>query len=73
MDAAGLVLAIAAGNLFPARLQLALSLGWHIDFACFGIALPAIVVFAQWRGYRRGNRALTELAHVWVKAMGPIR
>jgi cytochrome d ubiquinol oxidase subunit I len=60
----------AAENLLPARLQMALSLGWHIVFACFGIAFPAIVVFTEWRGYRRGNPALTELAHTWAKAMG---
>jgi cytochrome bd ubiquinol oxidase subunit I len=70
VDAVDLVLASAAENLFPARLQMALSLGWHIVFACFGVAFPAIVVFAEWRGYRRGNPALTELAHTWAKAMG---
>ena len=70
MDAVDLVLASAAENLLPARLQMALSLGWHIVFSCFGIAFPAIVVFAEWRGYRRGNPALTELAHTWAKAMG---
>ena len=57
-------------DMLAARQQMALSLGWHIVFACFGIAFPAIVVFAEWRGYRRGNPALTELAHTWAKAMG---
>lgn len=28
---------------------MALSLGWHIVVACFGVALPAIVLFAEWR------------------------
>jgi cytochrome bd ubiquinol oxidase subunit I len=70
VDAVELVLASAAENLFPARLQMALSLGWHIVFACFGIAFPALVVFAEWRGLRRGDPALTELAHTWAKAMG---
>lgn len=59
-----------AENLLPARTQMALSLGWHIVFACFGIAFPAIVVFTEWRGHRRGDAALTELAHTWAKAMG---
>ncbi|MBW4718737.1 cytochrome ubiquinol oxidase subunit I [Saccharothrix sp. SC076] len=49
---------------------MALSLGWHIVFACFGIAFPAIVVFTEWRGHRRGDEALTRLAHTWAKAMG---
>ena len=64
------VLADAAQNLFPAREQMALSLGWHIIFSCFGIAFPVLTVFAEWRGHRRGNAALTELAHTWAKAMG---
>lgn len=60
----------AAENLYPARMQMALSLGWHIIFACFGIAFPLITVFTEWRGYRRGNPELTRLAHTWAKAMG---
>ena len=29
---------------------MALSLGWHIVFSCFGVAFPTMVVFAEWRG-----------------------
>jgi len=65
-----LVLAGAAENLFPARMQMALSLGWHIVFSCFGIAFPTIVVFTEWRAHRRGNPILLDLAHTWAKAMG---
>ncbi|MBB4908598.1 cytochrome ubiquinol oxidase subunit I [Actinophytocola algeriensis] len=64
---------LAAGgaeNLWSARTQMALSLGWHIVFACFGIAFPAIVVFTEWLGHRRGDAVLTGLAHTWAKAMG---
>ena len=64
------VFADAAENLYPARMQMALSLGWHIVFACFGIAFPLITVFTEWRGYKRGDAVLTELAHTWAKAMG---
>jgi cytochrome d ubiquinol oxidase subunit I len=64
------VLADAAENLYPARMQMALSLGWHIVFSCFGIAFPLITVYAEWRGYRRGDAASTELARTWAKAMG---
>jgi cytochrome d ubiquinol oxidase subunit I len=70
VDQFALVLANAAENLFPARMQMALSLGWHIVFACFGIAFPAIVVFAEWRAHQRGDAQLRELAHTWAKAMG---
>ena len=64
------MLAGAAENLFPARMQMALSLGWHIVFSCFGIAFPTIVVFTEWRAHKRGNPILLDLAHTWAKAMG---
>lgn len=66
----GMVLADAGQNLYPARMQMALSLGWHIIFSCFGVAFPLIVVFTEWRAHRRGNPALHDLAHTWAKAMG---
>jgi cytochrome bd ubiquinol oxidase subunit I len=64
------LLADAAENLFPARMQMALSLGWHIIFSCLGVAFPAIVVFVEWRAHKRGNPDLLNLAHTWAKAMG---
>jgi cytochrome d ubiquinol oxidase subunit I len=64
------LVADAAGNLYPARMQMALSLGWHIVFSCFGIAFPLLTVFTEWRGHRRGDAELTGLAHTWAKAMG---
>ncbi|MGY1704529.1 cytochrome ubiquinol oxidase subunit I [Geodermatophilus sp. SYSU D00697] len=64
------VFADAAENLYPARMQMALSLGWHIVFACFGIAFPLITVVVEWLGHRRGDAALLGLAHTWAKAMG---
>ena len=64
------VLAEAAENLYPARMQMALSLGWHIVFSCLGVAFPAMVLFAEWRAHRTGDAALHELAHTWAKAMG---
>jgi cytochrome d ubiquinol oxidase subunit I len=64
------VLADAAENLYPARMQMALSLGWHIIFSCFGIAFPLITVVTEWLGHRRDDAALTALAHTFAKAMG---
>jgi cytochrome d ubiquinol oxidase subunit I len=66
----GLVLAGAAENLFPARMQMALSLGWHIVFSCFGMVFPVIVVFTEWQAHRRGNPILLDLARTWSKVMG---
>jgi cytochrome bd ubiquinol oxidase subunit I len=70
VDSYGIVLADAAQNLYPARMQMALSLGWHIIFSCFGVAFPVIVVFTEWRAHVRGNPDLRDLAHTWAKAMG---
>lgn len=70
MTALEFIVAGGAENLRSARTQMALSLGWHIVFACFGIAFPAIVVFTEWLGHRRGDAVLTGLAHTWAKAMG---
>ncbi len=70
VSALDFIVAVDAGNLKAARTQMALSLGWHIVFACFGIAFPAIVVFTEWLGHRRGDAVLTGLAHTWAKAMG---
>jgi cytochrome d ubiquinol oxidase subunit I len=65
-----IVLADAAENLYPARMQMAISLGWHIVFSCLGVAFPAMVMFAEWRAHKTADGALHELAHTWAKAMG---
>ena len=64
------VVVLAAPDDFVfARSQMALSLGWHIVVACFGVAFPAMVVFAEWRGHR-GDADMSRLAHTWARAMG---
>lgn len=60
----------APGDLMAARVQMALSLGWHIVIASFGVGMPAVTVFAEWRGLRTGDPTFTRLAHRWAKAMG---
>jgi cytochrome d ubiquinol oxidase subunit I len=70
MRAVGWVLAATPGDLVAARTQMALSLGWHIIIACFGVAMPAFTVFAEWRGMKRGDPVYTLLAHRWARAMG---
>jgi cytochrome d ubiquinol oxidase subunit I len=59
----------APADFVYARSQMALSLGWHIVVACFGVAFPAMVVFAEWRGHR-GDADMSRLAHTWARAMG---
>jgi cytochrome bd ubiquinol oxidase subunit I len=66
------LLSVAAtpADLVAARFQMAVSLGWHIVLACFGVGMPALTVFAEWRGHRSGNEDYVRLAHRWAKAMG---
>jgi cytochrome bd ubiquinol oxidase subunit I len=62
--------AAAVANPVAARSQMGFSLGWHIIIACFGVGLPALVVFAEWRGQRTGDPAYKLLARRWAKVMG---
>ncbi|SEM28382.1 cytochrome ubiquinol oxidase subunit I [Nonomuraea pusilla] len=63
-------LAVTATDLWAARMQMSLSLGWHIVIACFGAAMPAIMLIAEWRGHRTGDVAYRLLARRWGRAMG---
>lgn len=54
-------------GLLPARNQMALSLGWHIILACFGVAFPSMIFIVHWRGVFRGDAVALELAKRWSK------
>ena len=56
----------ASDALLPARNQMALSLGWHIILACFGMAFPAMIFVLHRRGLKGDDVAL-ELAKRWSK------
>lgn len=68
--ASAVVVAATAADLGAARLQMALSLGWHIVIACFGVGMPAITLIVEWRGHRTGEVAYRLLARRWARAMG---
>jgi len=55
--------------LFQARQMQALSLAVHIPLVCFGIAFPAMVLFAEWRYLRTGDPLFRTLARRWSKVM----
>lgn len=57
---------VASDALLPARNQMALSLGWHIILACFGMTFPAMIFVVHRRGLRGDDDAL-ELAKRWSK------
>jgi cytochrome d ubiquinol oxidase subunit I len=54
-------------DLLAARTQMAISLGFHIVFAEIGIAMPLLMVLAEWRWRRTGDAAYRELATRWAK------
>ena len=64
---------LSAGHLadpVAARSQMGVSLAWHIVLACFGVGLPALVVFAEWRGIKTGDPVYRLLARRWARVLG---
>jgi len=57
----------ALNDLLAARAQMALSLGFHIVFAEIGIAMPLLMVLAEWRWRRSGDPVYLQLARRWAK------
>jgi cytochrome d ubiquinol oxidase subunit I len=69
-DGLALAAARAGAEVVPARGQMATTLGFHIILACMGIALPTIVLVAEFIGLRRSNEVALLLARRWSQAMG---
>ncbi len=53
--------------LLQARQMQALSFIVHIPLVCFGIAFPAMVMFAEWLGIRTGDPVYRTLARRWSR------
>ena len=58
-----------ASNLGAARSQMAFTLGFHIILASLGVALPAMMLIANYRGLRRDDQDALRLARRWSKAV----
>src|SRR5947208_7775099 len=58
-----------ASNLVAARSQMAFTLGFHIILASLGVALPAIMLIANYRGLRRDDADALLLAQRWSKVV----
>lgn len=54
-------------DLLSARSLMALSLGFHIIFAVVGMAMPLLMVIAEWRWIRTGREVYLDLAKRWAK------
>jgi cytochrome d ubiquinol oxidase subunit I len=57
---------MSISDLMAARAQMALSLGFHIIFAEIGIAMPLLMVLAEWRWRRTGDAIYLQLARRWA-------
>jgi cytochrome d ubiquinol oxidase subunit I len=64
-----LPLAASASNLLAARELMAFTLAFHIVLSCIGVALPAIILTANWLGLKRDDEDAMRLARRWSKAM----
>ena len=58
-----------ASNLAAARSQMAFTLGFHIILASLGVALPALMLIANYRGLRHDDPDALKLAQRWSKAV----
>jgi len=54
-------------DLLAARSQMGISLAFHIIFAVIGIGMPLLMLVAEWRWQRTGDKLYLELAKRWAK------
>jgi cytochrome d ubiquinol oxidase subunit I len=64
-----LLVAQVHADVLPARGQMATTLGFHIILASFGIALPSIVLLAEFVGLRYQDETAMRLARRWSQVM----
>ena len=56
-----------SSELTPARSQMAFTLGFHIILASLGVAFPAMMLIANYRGLRHNDADAMLLAQRWSK------
>jgi cytochrome bd ubiquinol oxidase subunit I len=54
-------------GLDAARIETALSLSFHILFAVFGVAMPWLLLFTQWRWLKTGEETWRALTRKWTR------
>jgi len=64
-EAALNALPLGASDLGAARSQMAFTLGFHIILASLGVAFPALMLIANYRGLKRGDQPALQLARRW--------
>ena len=60
---------LALTSLQAARIQMAVSLGFHIVFAALGVGLPLLLLIAEYRANRIGDATWMALARRWAKGL----
>lgn len=56
-------------DLFAARSQMAISLGFHIIFASIGIAMPFMMAIAHWKWIKTKKQVYYDLTKAWSKGV----
>lgn len=56
-------------DLLAARSQMAVSLGFHIVFACIGMAMPFLMAVSHWRWLRSGRQVYRDLTIAWSRGV----
>lgn len=52
-------------DLLAARLQMAISLGFHIIFACIGMAMPFLMAISEYKWIKTGRQVYLDLTKAW--------
>lgn len=52
-----------------ARLQMGVSLGFHIVFACIGMSMPYFMSVAEWKWLKTKDETYLDLAKAWAKGV----
>src|SRR5204863_9130082 len=56
-------------DLTAARLQMAVSLGFHIVFACIGMTMPVLMSFSEWRWLKTCKHVYLDIMKAWSKSV----
>ena len=56
-------------NLFAARAQMAVSLGFHIVFASIGMAMPFLMAISHYRWLRTGRQVFFDISRAWSRGV----
>jgi len=75
VPAAHLLAALAPASqhyLLQARQMQTLSFAVHIPLVCFGVAFPALLLFAEWRYLQTGDPLYRTLARRWTRVMAAL-